>query len=654
MIKLAFCNDCDLLTWDGYRAVHSTLDNLGLPAGDSFWLFDPSGNEMGLFRRDCTEKGPRHDELLEEIRKGRIDVFHSAGQYSARFGGGLRPNRKSIAEAIEYLAKHARIPRIWTNHGDELCVQNIGAGNPLGYHGGDDPVSDVFILDLFLEAGVKYFWTDQRLLVDPAMPARLVAPEQTRSGDTIFVFNRFLGVMPWAPNGQNFKLQLNDENLAHWTANGQNVIVYQHWGCHHDDKRWAYAPQGNPLTEESTAALAWLRDRQAEGKVEVVRLFDLLEIEAAKAPVEEIDRIARVHSRSQATATDIHYYTQFHVHTIPYFNSRMSHLDPRGEKVLDAGCGVGQWSLCLSERFGEVEAFDSNVEAIAMAQSIAASARLKINFSVRDIYGTGYPSDHFDFAICYGVIFLVDALRAMRELYRVLAPGGSCLLSVNGDGWYQYLIEERFKDRADEERQIYVECLYNAYVARCGGLSRLQAMGRRKTDIARALERNDRRALLQLLVDTALESNQPIVRAVLERFSDYTLNSLARRLLDNPGVIPEARPETASWKEPREKLRELRRYLRKFMDKPALSQAERSLSNIPLLNRPYEAEEFERIARAVGFVDFRWGRDASLSFDRDRPESPVKPLHELYYKGNLRVWECLVTKPKSAAAAPAN
>ena len=148
-----------------------------------------------------------------------------------------------------------------------------------------------------------------------------------------------------------------------------------------------------------------------------------------------------------------------------------------------------------------------------MANNIAASSRLEIDFSVRDIYANDYPDDYFDFVLCYGVIFLVEAQRALKEIYRVMLPGSSCYFSVNGDGWYQYLVEDRFKDRNDKERQIYVNCLWNAYVDRSGGILRLQADGQRlKAKIAAALKAKNREALLEILVDVALQSYRAIVR----------------------------------------------------------------------------------------------------------------------------------------------
>jgi SAM-dependent methyltransferase len=398
--------------------------------------------------------------------------------------------------------------------------------------------------------------------------------------------------------------------------------------------------------------LSSLREKQAAGKIEVIRLCELLDDESRKAPVVEIDRIARIYSKSQEDAADIHYYTQFHKHTIPYFNSRLNHLNPRGARALDAGCGVGQWSLCMTARFDEIEGFDSSPVAITMASNIAASSRLEIDFSVRDIYSTDYPDDYFDFVLCYGVIFLVEAQRALKEIYRVMSAGSSCYFSVNGDGWYQYLIEDRFKDRDDKERQIYVDCLWNAYVDRCGGISRLQASGTRlRSKTANAFTGKNREALLEVLVGVASDSYRTIVQETAARFSDYVLLSLVEKILLEADEFGEVQDNGHSPAREMNKMNRLFRAARRKLGRVSLDEPLSELivkqPRVSFYNRPYSPKEFEHITRAAGFVDFRWGQDASLSFDPDKSESTIRPLHELHYEKNLRVWECIVTKPKN-------
>lgn len=644
-IKLAFCSDCDLQTWDGYRAVHGFLDDLGMPAGDSFWLFDPSGGEMALFGKDCREKGPRHDELLAEIAAGRLDVLHSAGSYGERFAQGLAPNRELIAEALDYLATHARVPKIWSNHGDANNIQNIGGASPLPYHNGDLPGSRCYLMDLLLQHGFEYFWIDGRLTVKAGQPSRLVARERTRSGHDIKVFQRFIGEMPWSPNGQNVALQINQANLDAWLENDQNVILYQHWGCHHDADFWAYTPSGHPLTEESQKALRWLAERRDKGEVEIVRLADLLAEEAEKPLRQEIDRIGRIHTRSQANSVDGHFHYQYHVHTFPYFASRADHLDPRGRQALDAGCGVGQWTFAIADRFESVSAFDIDIPALTIDLKIAESARVgNIAFSEQGIYKTTYPDNTFDFVVSYGVIFLVHSGNALAELNRVMAPGGWLYMSVNGDGWYQYLVDERFGDSPDETRQLYVDCLWHAYLARCGGRQRLRKLARAEgRALAEAVARSDRHAVAGWLLAALSPNDRAQCEPVITDYSDYIVLSLGARVVDLPHRKAPGRESTL-----REALRPLRNAVKTILGMPRTADVP-GTEDIPLTNRPYLPYEFEALAAQRGFSEFRSGPDATLSLDPSRPPAGLRPTHPPLYGANPRVWECLIRKPLESA-----
>ena len=98
------------------------------------------------------------------------------------------------------------------------------------------------------------------------------------------------------------------------------------------------------------------------------------------------------------------------------------------ERILDAGCGAG---LLLSHVSGDAQlyGFDANEELAA-----ATGLQDRADISVRDIYDTGYPENHFDIAFCSQVLeHLERPERALAELARVLKPNGVLAASVPCD-----------------------------------------------------------------------------------------------------------------------------------------------------------------------------------------------------------------------------
>lgn len=280
MPTLAFCNDTDFAHWKAYREVHRILDEeFGFPAQDSFWLFDPAGSELALFKGSQEEKGPRHDEVLEEVRSGRLAILHSAGNFS-RVNTDVRPSRGLIEEGLAYLEEHAPMPTVWTNHGDEGDIQNIGGGRPT-YQEGDDPSSDAYILDLLLQKGIKFFWTDHHsrnefVFSAGAAGTPLLVKERTRAGYEITCFHRYRGALPQAPDARTLSVQLADENLARLAENGGVTVIYQHWCVHRDADGRPYGATSPVFTRDSLAALKRLADYRDRGRMRVVLLTDLL------------------------------------------------------------------------------------------------------------------------------------------------------------------------------------------------------------------------------------------------------------------------------------------------------------------------------------------------------------------------------------------
>jgi SAM-dependent methyltransferase len=99
--------------------------------------------------------------------------------------------------------------------------------------------------------------------------------------------------------------------------------------------------------------------------------------------------------------------------------------------ILDAGCGTG-FNLLHFEKAGHAAyGFDYAREAVSAVQR--REFRKVVRASITDI---PYSADTFDLAYSFEVIDEVsDSDRAIRELFRVLKPGGRLLLRLPAFDW---------------------------------------------------------------------------------------------------------------------------------------------------------------------------------------------------------------------------
>jgi SAM-dependent methyltransferase len=103
---------------------------------------------------------------------------------------------------------------------------------------------------------------------------------------------------------------------------------------------------------------------------------------------------------------------------------------PAGARILDAGCGSGRNMVELS-RFGEVTGVELSSTSVALARARNVGEVLEV--SVMDM---PFPDGHFTLATSLDVIeHLEDDVGALRELRRVVAPGGHLLLAVPSYQW---------------------------------------------------------------------------------------------------------------------------------------------------------------------------------------------------------------------------
>jgi SAM-dependent methyltransferase len=111
-------------------------------------------------------------------------------------------------------------------------------------------------------------------------------------------------------------------------------------------------------------------------------------------------------------------------------------FDLRGcKRILDAGCGNGRYSRHILR----CADFDAMIAAFDLSQSMLKRARRhlksrRVHHVAADLTRLPYPDGFFDAAVCGWVLeHLPDPAPGLRELARVLKPGGKLLLMATED-----------------------------------------------------------------------------------------------------------------------------------------------------------------------------------------------------------------------------
>ncbi|MBS0385416.1 MAG: methyltransferase domain-containing protein [Proteobacteria bacterium] len=102
-----------------------------------------------------------------------------------------------------------------------------------------------------------------------------------------------------------------------------------------------------------------------------------------------------------------------------------------GERILDAGCGVGmdlaELSACVGKS-GSIVGFDLSDDLIARARQRAAKLDTPISFQQGDLQALPFADATFDAGWSERVLmYLENPLAAVREILRILKPGGRFL-----------------------------------------------------------------------------------------------------------------------------------------------------------------------------------------------------------------------------------
>jgi len=115
-------------------------------------------------------------------------------------------------------------------------------------------------------------------------------------------------------------------------------------------------------------------------------------------------------------------------------------------RLLNVGCAHGPDFIPFKEGF-ELDGIDISRRMLELAQKYAEKNQFKVDLLEADARNLPYVDDFFDYAIAVAVYHHIEdaegRVKAFKELYRVLKPGGEAFITV----WNRWQPRHWFKKK---------------------------------------------------------------------------------------------------------------------------------------------------------------------------------------------------------------
>lgn len=117
----------------------------------------------------------------------------------------------------------------------------------------------------------------------------------------------------------------------------------------------------------------------------------------------------------------------------------------QGMRVLDIGCGTGNYSIELSDLGCEVTGIDVSDDMLNIAREKSRIKGYDIDFYNMNVYDLEFEDEYFDAVFSMAAFeFVEDIERALEEIFRVIKKDGEILIgTINKDSkWGEFYLSK--------------------------------------------------------------------------------------------------------------------------------------------------------------------------------------------------------------------
>jgi ubiquinone/menaquinone biosynthesis C-methylase UbiE len=114
-----------------------------------------------------------------------------------------------------------------------------------------------------------------------------------------------------------------------------------------------------------------------------------------------------------------------------------------GKRLIDVGCGTGEFLVQLRDRFESLVGIDVNSDSIEFASEKVERFK-RISVYDGELQSFQFPNEHFDTCLCLDVLEHVqNPLALLQEIHRIVRAGAEVIATV--PNWYDKIVSGVFR-----------------------------------------------------------------------------------------------------------------------------------------------------------------------------------------------------------------